>query len=131
MDKGVVRFVDGKNVRVALEGGEECSSCSAMKICGKREERVVDGVSSNYLSIGDRVKVNMSTKSLMSVLALGYGIPLVLLVVSFVGLHFFIKSEWLLALCSISISMSWFMILRLFRRSFKTEIECFRIDSYQ
>lgn len=82
--RGVVVSVDGSMAKVLIDRGTACSSCKISDACNKTEcdSMVVEAriATSRPIAHGDVVCVSSGGSPLLSVL-IGYGLPLVLLLV--------------------------------------------------
>lgn len=81
---GRVVSIDGLDVEVEIIRKEACSGCHGCDI-GKKEFMNIKAVNLCEATIGDKVKIDLGNKDFLGATFVLYGIPLILLVMGFVG----------------------------------------------
>ena len=116
---GVVDGVEGECVRVRILQSSACSACKVAAHCNASETKekiidVMDADASHYQK-GDRVMVVADT-------AVGYLLPLILMVVTLVGVLAATHSEGLAAVSALGILMPYYVLLFLMRNKLRNRL---------
>lgn len=88
IQRGIVQEVDGNTARVAVGGGEGCSTCNArescMSITGRQPEaKLIEVENTLEASVGDAVELELPVSATMRVIALIFLLPVALLVAGY------------------------------------------------
>lgn len=118
--KGVVTAVNGDSVSVRIEEASTCADCKAHAVCNSSEKKVkmvsaVSLSSSREHVVGDTVSILVSTALGMKAVWLGFGIPLMLLVVGMVVAASLFHNETTAALAGLSVLLPYYGVLWLMR----------------
>lgn len=127
---GTVLCIDGRNVKVLVARTSGCSSCEVASSCSKAGSREITvnayNDSESDLKIGSHVCVVMDSKSGLKAVLLGFGLPLVVLLITFGLCSALYISEMTACLLSLLSVLGYYAVLFLFRtalsRNFIMEI---------
>ena len=128
---GIIESINGDKVLVRILSQSACSSCHAKGACSVAdiEEKIIEAdlnPSGNWKP-GDQVMVRMEESLGRKAVLMGYGLPLVVLVVSIVIFLSLLNHEGLAALLSILMLVPYYLTLYLFRKRLQKEFR-FRIE---
>jgi len=128
---GIIESIQGDKVSVRILSQSACSSCHAKGACSVAdiEEKIIDAdldQKANWKP-GDQVMVRMEESLGRKAVLLGYGLPLVVLVVSIIVFLSVFNHEGLAALLSILMLVPYYLTLYLFRKRLHKEFR-FRIE---
>ena len=120
---GVVDGVEGECVRVRILQSSACSACKVAAHCNASETKekiidVMDADASHYQK-GDRVMVVADTAVGFRASLYGYLLPLILMVVTLVGVLAATHSEGLAAVSALGILMPYYVLLFLMRNKLR------------
>lgn len=123
---GVVDGVEGECVRVRILQSSACSACKVAAHCNASETKekiidVMDADASHYLK-GDQVMVVADTAVGFRASLYGYLLPLILMVVTLVGVLAATHSEGLAALSALGILMPYYVLLFLMRNKLRNRL---------
>lgn len=123
---GVVDGVEGECVRVRILQSSACSACKVAAHCNASETKekiidVMDADASHYQK-GDQVMVVADTAVGFRASLYGYLLPLILMVVTLVGVLAATHSEGLAALSALSILMPYYVLLFLMRNKLRNRL---------
>lgn len=123
---GVVDGVEGECVRVRILQSSACSACKVAAHCNASETKekiidVMDADASHYQK-GDQVMVVADTAVGFRASLYGYLLPLILMVVTLVGVLAATHSEGLAALSSLGILMPYYVLLFLMRNKLRNRL---------
>lgn len=123
---GVVDGVEGECVRVRILQSSACSACKVAAHCNASETKekiidVMDADASHYQK-GDRVMVVADTAVGFRASLYGYLLPLILMVVSLVGVLAATHSEGLAAVSALGILMPYYVLLFLMRNKLRNRL---------
>lgn len=97
-DTGIVTAVDGSRIKVEIQRGESCGSCSMRGFCFKKADNTVFELHCDLpLKVGDRVYLEISPGARIGSALLIFGLPLLML---FLG--FMVASRFLAELPSVA-----------------------------
>jgi positive regulator of sigma E activity len=115
---GVVQRSDNKSITVRILSVSACAGCHAEGSCNlsAMEEKFVDIPGIFNLRPGDHVTVVMKRSAGYAAVLLGYGFPLVLLIVVMIILSSMKVSELVTGLGSLAVLLPYYTILWLFRK---------------
>lgn len=117
--EGTVEFVDGDHIRVRITQHSACSACKIASHCTASEskEKVVDvfHCTRQNLKVGDNVVVGTSSQTAGKALLLGFGLPLLLLLVVLFVLFSIGVGEGTAALSALCALVPYYIILWLLR----------------
>lgn len=119
---GIIRHIEGKNVKVEIVQMSACSSCHAKGACtaADKDEKIIDAVSDNaLLRVGDAVNIYGENGSGLFAVLLAFVIPFTLILITLVVSGRFIQNESLSGLISLLILVPYFIILSLFNKKLK------------
>lgn len=123
---GVVDEVEGECVRVRILQSSACSACKVAAHCNASETKekiidVMDADASHYQK-GDQVMVVADTAVGFRASLYGYLLPLILMVVTLVGVLAATHSEGLAALSALGILMPYYVLLFLMRNKLRNRL---------
>lgn len=123
---GVVDGVEGVCVRVRILQSSACSACKVAAHCNASETKekiidVMDADASHYQK-GDHVMVVADTAVGFRASLYGYLLPLVLMVVTLVGVLAASHSEGLAALSALGILIPYYVLLFLMRNKLRNRL---------
>lgn len=123
---GVVDGVEGECVRVRILQSSACSACKVAAHCNASETKekiidVMDADASRYQK-GDQVMVVADTAVGFRASLYGYLLPLILMVVTLVGVLAATHSEGLAALSALGILMPYYVLLFLMRNKLRNRL---------
>lgn len=123
---GVVDGVEGECVRVRILQSSACSACKVAAHCNASETKekiidVMDAYASHYQK-GDQVMVVADTAVGFRASLYGYLLPLILMVVTLVGVLAATHSEGLAALSALGILMPYYVLLFLMRNKLRNRL---------
>lgn len=123
---GVVDGVEGECVRVRILQSSACSACKVAAHCNASETKekiidVMDADASHYQK-GGQVMVVADTAVGFRASLYGYLLPLILMVVTLVGVLAATHSEGLAALSALGILMPYYVLLFLMRNKLRNRL---------
>lgn len=123
---GVVDGVEGECVRVRILQSSACSACKVAAHCNASETKekiidVMDADASHYQK-GDQVMVVADTAIGFRASLYGYLLPLVLMVVTLVGVLAATHSEGLAAVSALGILIPYYVLLFLMRNKLRNRL---------
>lgn len=123
---GVVDGVEGECVRVRILQSSACSACKVAAHCNASEPKekiidVMDADASHYQK-GDQVMVVADTAVGFRASLYGYLLPLILMVVTLVGVLAATHSEGLAALSALGILIPYYVLLFLMRNKLRNRL---------
>lgn len=123
---GVVDGVEGECVRVRILQSSACSACKMAAHCNASETKekiidVMDADASHYQK-GDQVMVVADTAVGFRASLYGYLLPLILMVVTLVGVLAATHSEGLAAVSALGILVPYYVLLFLMRNKLRNRL---------
>ena len=123
---GVVDGVEGECVRVRILQSSACSACKGAAHCNASETKekiidVMDADASHYQK-GDQVMVVADTAVGFRASLYGYLLPLILMVVTLVGVLAATHSEGLAAVSALGILIPYYVLLFLMRNKLRNRL---------
>lgn len=123
---GVVDGVEGECVRVRILQSSACSACKVAAHCNASETKekiidVMDADASHYQK-GDQVMVVADTAVGFRASLYGYLLPLILMVVTLVGVLTATHSEGLAAVSALGILIPYYVLLFLMRNKLRNRL---------
>ena len=123
---GVVDGVEGECVRVRILQSSACSACKVAAHCNASETKekiidVIDADASHYQK-GDQVMVVADTAVGFRASLYGYLLPLILMVVTLVGVLASTHSEGLAAVSALGILIPYYVLLFLMRNKLRNRL---------
>ena len=123
---GVVDGVEGECVRVRILQSSACSGCKVAAHCNASETKekiidVMDADASHYQK-GDQVMVVADTAVGFRASLYGYLLPLILMVVTLVGVLAATHSEGLAAVSALGILIPYYVLLFLMRNKLRNRL---------
>lgn len=123
---GVVDGVEGECVRVRILQSSACSACKVAAHCNASEtkEKIIDvmDTDASHYQKGDQVMVVADTAVGFRASLYGYLLPLILMVVTLVGVLAATHSEGLAALSALGILMPYYVLLFLMRNKLRNRL---------
>ncbi|NJK86254.1 MAG: SoxR reducing system RseC family protein [Bacteroidales bacterium] len=118
---GIVEEVGEKSIRIKLTQESACSSCSSKSVCSSEKKDFTVDINGNYFSLqkGDEVIVRMKNSTGYKALAIGYGIPFLLVVCTLSVATLLGFSELISGIFSISILVPYYGLLYFFKGRLK------------
>ena len=88
---GVIESIEGHRIRIRTVRSSACNSCGANTTCnGKRGKDFRIDINDESMAShkpGDRVYVELSAKTGRQAVAIGFALPLIILVATLLGMH--------------------------------------------
>lgn len=123
---GVVDGVEGECVRVRILQSSACSACKVAAHCNASEtkEKIIDvmDTDASHYQKGDQVMVVADTAVGFRASLYGYLLPLILMVVTLVGVLAATHSEGLAALSALGILLPYYVLLFLMRNKLRNRL---------
>lgn len=123
---GVVDGVEGECVRVRILQSSACSACKVAAHCNASEtkEKIIDvmDTDASHYQKGDQVMVVADTAVGFRASLYGYLLPLILMVVTLVGVLAATHSEGLAAVSALGILMPYYVLLFLMRNKLRNRL---------
>ena len=123
---GVVDGVEGECVRVRILQSSACSACKVAAHCNasKTKEKIIDvmDADASHYQKGDQVMVVADTAVGFRASLYGYLLPLILMVVTLVGVLAAIHSEGLAAVSALGILIPYYVLLFLMRNKLRNKL---------
>lgn len=123
---GVVDGVEGECVRVRILQSSACSACKVAAHCNasKTKEKIIDvmDADASHYQKGDQVMVVADTAVGFRASLYGYLLPLILMVVTLVGVLAATHSEGLAALSALGILIPYYVLLFLMRNKLRNRL---------
>lgn len=123
---GVVDGVEGECVRVRILQSSACSACKVAAHCNASEtkEKIIDvrDADASHYQKGDQVMVVADTAVGFRASLYGYLLPLILMVVTLVGVLAASHSEGLAALSALGILIPYYVLLFLMRNKLRNRL---------
>lgn len=130
--EGTVESVNGEHIRVRIIQHSACSACKVASHCTASEskEKIVDIFlhKQHQLKVGDKVVVGTTNHSAGKALLLGFGFPLLLLLIVTGVLLFNDISEGITAISAILTLVPYYIGLWIFRKRIADNIAFFIED---
>lgn len=117
---GVVESIDGDRMRVRIVQNSACGGCKAASFCNAAEskEKLIDVYGRKAMGghkVGDNVVIAASGATGRKAVMIGFGFPLVLLIVALAIAYTVTGSEPLAALISIAVLVPYYIIVYFIR----------------
>lgn len=130
---GVVESVEGDCMKVRILQTSACAGCKAASFCNtaEKKEKVIDIYGSKAMNghkAGDMVVVTAANATGRKAVMLGFGLPLVILVIALAVTYAITHSEPLSALVSIAALVPYYIIIYMLREHLRRDFS-FSIDS--
>lgn len=123
IEEGIVTRVSFNEVEISLIETDKCETCSTKDFCiGDRTKAII--LNNEYnLKVGDRVKIEVRGKTILQTVILLYGIPLLILIASFLLLYQIIEKNRELIVSSISFLLIgiYYLFIASYLRSIKNQ----------
>lgn len=123
---GIVESIKDNHIQVKIIQHSACSSCKVASHCNASESKVkivdVYDCHRTDLHIGDSVTVSASTKTAGRALLLGFGLPLLLMIVTISSLLAWNMDEGIAALSGIGILIPYYLTLWAMRKKISQSI---------
>ncbi len=117
---GVIKSIDGNNIKVMILSKSACSQCHSKGMCNmsEMEEKIIDIYHNDNIkyNVGDNVEVVMSLSMGNKAILLGYGIPFIVLFSSIIIFNKIINNEGFAGLITILVLIIYYLILSIFRK---------------
>lgn len=117
--EGIVESVHGDSVEISILPSVSCAGCQAARSCSVNVTgKKIISLTGNYnVTPGERVTVSMDTSMGFSALALGYLIPLLIVITTLVILSLLSVNELTAGAVSVGILIPYYLILYLSGRA--------------
>lgn len=117
---GIVESIDGDCMKVRILQTSACAGCKAASFCNAAEKKVkvIDVYGHTAMGdhkVGDNVVVTATSSTGRKAVLIGFGLPLLVLVVALVITYAITHSEPLSALVSIAALVPYYIIVYIFR----------------
>ena len=117
--RGIVKAVNGSRLTVVIDRYSACASCHAAATCATSERKqiaVEAQVSPNcHFAVGDAVYVRTGDKNPMTSIMLGYGLPLIALIMGCVAARAITRSDIMAAIGGLCATAAYFLMLWIFK----------------
>ncbi|MCH5311232.1 MAG: SoxR reducing system RseC family protein [Prevotella sp.] len=125
--RGVIQSISAKCVEVRITQSSACSSCSVASHCNASETKVkvveVHGCDKwQSLSVGQEVVVSASRRVAGLALMLGFGVPLVTMLVVIGGVYYATGDEAAAALWGLAALIPYYILLYMMRNKIATKV---------
>lgn len=131
LKRGIVKSVNGSRLTVVIDRYSACASCHAAATCGtsERKQMAVEArVSPNHhVEVGDTVYVRAGGKSPMASIMLGYGLPMIMLIMGCVAAKAITKSDIIAAVAGLCVMGVYFFLLWTFKPRIDRTFGCWAI----
>ncbi len=130
---GVVREINGTDVKVEIIQMSACSSCHANGACSAadKDEKIIDAVNENLsLKVGDPVIITGENSTGLLAVLIAFVIPFILILLSLIITGKFTQNEITSGLISLSILVPYFIIVSMFNKKLKKKFT-FYISEYK
>ena len=129
---GVVDSIDGICLKVRIQQMSACSSCKVAKHCSASEQKtkyvdVYDAEAAALLHVGDEVKVKASLSAGYQAVWLGFGVPLLLMLLTILLVANVQSDETVAALAGIAILLPYYIVLYFLRDKLRRKFT-FRVE---
>lgn len=123
---GVVESVSGNCMKVRILQMSACAGCKAASFCNAsdKKEKIIDIYDKQSISChkpGDNVVISTNGKTGRNAVAIGFGIPLIVLVLALVIAYYVTGSETEAALVSLVALVPYYLIVYLLRDSLRND----------
>jgi sigma-E factor negative regulatory protein RseC len=105
IEEGIVVNISGDNAEIKLIENSNCEGCTTKDFCNGNTEKSIKLKNEYDLKIGERVKIEVRGKTILKIVFLLYGIPLLILILSFLILYEIIEANRELLVSTISFSL--------------------------
>lgn len=105
IEEGIVVSVSDDDAEIKLIGSSNCEACTTKDFCQGNTEKLIKLKNEYNLKVGERVKIEIRGKTVLKTVFLLYGIPLLVLILSFLILYKIIETERELVVSLISFSL--------------------------
>lgn len=117
---GIVDSIDGDRMRVRIRQNSACGDCRAASFCNAAEskEKLIDVYGRKAMGghkVGDNVVIATSGSVGRKAVMIGFGFPLVLLIVALAITYTISHSEPLSALMSIAVLVPYYIVVYIMR----------------
>lgn len=125
---GRVVAIDAENIKVAIDAPSACHDCAAQASCALHEFKkrflVFSKNSNQEYAVGDVVSINLDSGKGLLAVWLGFGMPLILMIMTIIIAHFCRLSDIMSGICGINILIPYYIGLFLFRRRLEKKFGC-------
>lgn len=129
--RGIVKAVNGSRLTVVIERYSACASCHAAATCAtsERKQMAVEAQASPgyHIAVGDAVYVSAGGKSPMTSIMLGYGLPMIILIIGCVAAKATSQSDIIAAVSGLCATAAYFLILWIFKSRIDRAFGCMAI----
>lgn len=128
LKRGIVKSVNGSRLTVVIDRYSACASCHAAATCGtsERKQMAVEARTSpnHHIAVGDMVYVRAGGKSPMASIMLGYGLPMIMLIMGCVAAEAITKSDIIAAVAGLCVMAAYFLMLWTFKPRIERAFGC-------
>lgn len=129
--RGIVKAVNGSRLIVVIDRYSACASCHAAATCAtsERKQMAVEAqVSPGYhFAVGDAVYVSTGGRSPLASIMLGYGLPMIILIIGCVAAKAISLSDIIAAVSGLCATAAYFLILWMFKSRIDRTFGCIAI----
>ncbi len=130
--RGIIESIDGIWLKVRIQQMSACASCKVAKHCSASEQKtkyvdVCDAEAVSSMSIGEEVKVLASLSTGYQAVWLGFGVPLVLMLITIFVVASLQSDETIAALAGIGILIPYYIIIYFLREKLRRKFS-FRVE---
>ena len=132
---GIISAIDGDRLQVRILQVAACASCKAARLCNASEKKVktvdvYDHVTAQSHSVGDEVTVCTSLRTGYKAVALGFVVPLVVLLTAMVVSIYYCGSDDAVAsLIGVGAVALYYIVLSFFREQIRGRFS-FHIENF-
>lgn len=129
--RGTVKAVNGSRLTVVIDRYSACSSCHAAATCATSERKQIaveaQASPSCHFAVGDNVYVSAGGKGPMASILLGYGLPLIALIIGCVAVKAMAQSDIMAAVGGLCAVAAYFLMLWIFKPRINRAFGCIAI----
>ena len=128
IEEGIVTKVFNNEVEISLIETSNCDSCITKDFCKGERSKTIGLKNDHNLNVGDKVKIEVKGKTVLQTVFLLYGIPILILLLSFLIFYQMVETNKEIIASSISffaIGIYYLMIsffLRKLQKQFKVNV---------
>ncbi len=117
---GIVRKIESDHLMVEITVSSACGECRAKSICipSEQKQELIEAQNPYGLDfvVGEVVTLNLQSSSGRKAVVLGYLLPFVVLLASFLITFLFTDKEWIPVLVSLGCTFLYFVVLYRFKK---------------
>jgi len=123
--QGIIKEIDGANIKVALVVSSACSKCHARSACNPSDHaiKIIDTyVDNSSFKVGETVKVILSLGDASLAVFYGYILPFLLIFLTLIVSIYITKNELKAGILALSTLAPYYLALYCSRKNFKKKI---------